>query len=278
VLSSKWCAVDRAGGRKPDRVQLADRDVLIGAAARSRRRSRGVPIAQLGKFSRPRQNRPGPGRHLDISRTRPDRQLWTWRAPGRPAGSAGQRVRVKVSVESTSDMQIPHAPWFAPSHGRQGRVLSRLCRDSRESASVLPCGACVIGRVRSWFWLRAALLGFIAVLTANGGARAEGGRDGTEPSTLLVKARCDVFDKARQECLLWGPSLLELITRPELYDGRRVHLVGWVNFAFEGNALYLSRGDWENGLTRSAVWIAPRRGSRATGTSAGRAKSKVRGR
>jgi hypothetical protein len=62
---------------------------------------------------------------------------------------------------------------------------------------------------------------------------------------------------------LWGPSLLELITRPEVYDGRRVRVIGFVNFEFEGNALYLAKTDWEHGLTRSAVWIDPPPGFRS---------------
>ena len=44
-------------------------------------------------------------------------------------------------------------------------------------------------------------------------------------------------------CVLWGPSLIELIARPELYDGKRVRVIGFVNLQFEGNGLYVSRGD-----------------------------------
>jgi len=103
----------------------------------------------------------------------------------------------------------------------------------------------------------AGLFIWVALLVANGTVRAEDRQATTDPAALLLKTRCDLFDQARQQCLLWGPSLLELITRPEVYDGRRVRVVGFVNFEFEGNALYLSRTDWENGLTRSAVWVDP---------------------
>ncbi|SRR6266542_4680819 len=105
-----------------------------------------------------------------------------------------------------------------------------------------------------------SLLALATVLAATGTVTAEDSQGRTDPSALLLKTRCDLFDQTRQECLLWGPSLLELITRPEVYDGRRVRVIGFVNFEFEGNALYLSRSDWENGLTRSAVWIDPPRG------------------
>jgi len=60
-----------------------------------------------------------------------------------------------------------------------------------------------------------------------------------------------------RRCVLWGPSLVKLITRPEIYDGRRVRVVGWLNFEIEDSALYLSQTDSENGLTRSTVWIDP---------------------
>jgi len=56
---------------------------------------------------------------------------------------------------------------------------------------------------------------------------------------------------------MWGPSLVELLSRPEIYHGRRVRVIGFVNFAFEGNALYLSRADWENGVRRNGLWIDP---------------------
>jgi len=79
---------------------------------------------------------------------------------------------------------------------------------------------------------------------------------GAQSPALLLETRCEVWDAARR-CVLWGPSLVELITRPEIYDGRRVRVVGWMNLAIEDSALYLSQTDWENGLTRSAVWIDP---------------------
>jgi len=103
----------------------------------------------------------------------------------------------------------------------------------------------------------AGLFVWMALLAASGTVRAEDRQATADAAALLLKTRCDAFDQARQQCVLWGPSLLELITRPEVYDGRRVRVVGFVNFEFEGNALYLSKTDWENGLTRSAVWIAP---------------------
>ena|SRR5439155_6753325 len=82
-------------------------------------------------------------------------------------------------------------------------------------------------------------------------ARASAGDDQLPP-----KARCAELNVERQ-CALWFPSLIELLARPELYDGRRVRVIGFVNFAFEGNALYLSRADWEHAVTRNGLWIDP---------------------
>jgi hypothetical protein len=58
-------------------------------------------------------------------------------------------------------------------------------------------------------------------------------------------------------CVLWGPSLIELIARPELYDGKRVRVIGFVNFEFEGNALYVSREDWLQAIYRNGIWVEP---------------------
>ncbi len=68
--------------------------------------------------------------------------------------------------------------------------------------------------------------------------------------------RCEEVDAANR-CTLWGVSLVELIARPELYDGRRVRVIGFVNFEFEGNGLYLSREDWVNGVYQNGVWVDP---------------------
>ncbi len=72
-----------------------------------------------------------------------------------------------------------------------------------------------------------------------------------------VQARCEMVEREGGPCILLGPSLIELIARPELYDGKRVRVIGFVNFEFEGNAIYLSREDWEQGINRNGVWVDP---------------------
>jgi len=91
------------------------------------------------------------------------------------------------------------------------------------------------------------VLGSMALVPAM--AKADSGP--VPPST-----RCAELDVERR-CSLWFVSVVDLIARPELYDGRRVRVIGFVNFEFEGNALYLSRADWEYGVKRNGLWVDP---------------------
>ena len=93
------------------------------------------------------------------------------------------------------------------------------------------------------------------------GCELAAGDQGREPhtsvaqsDTLLLSLRCGTRD-ANGRCLLWNPSLVELLTRPELYHGKRVRVIGFVNLEFEGTALYLSREDWEQSIFRNGVWL-----------------------
>ena len=77
-----------------------------------------------------------------------------------------------------------------------------------------------------------------------------------QSGTTLLE-RCEEAEREGGPCTLWGPSLIELIARPELYDGKRVRVIGFVNFEFEGNALYVSQEDWLQGITPNGVWLDP---------------------
>src|SRR5437870_2929981 len=50
-------------------------------------------------------------------------------------------------------------------------------------------------------------------------------------------------------------SMVQLIATPEKFDGRFVHVFGFLNLEFEGDALYLHREDFVHGLDRNAVWV-----------------------
>jgi hypothetical protein len=58
-------------------------------------------------------------------------------------------------------------------------------------------------------------------------------------------------------CTMYGPSLITLIARPEDFDSKRVRVIGYVHFEFEGNGLYVSEDDYEHAITRNGVWIDP---------------------
>ena len=52
-----------------------------------------------------------------------------------------------------------------------------------------------------------------------------------------------------------GVSLLQLIANPSEYHGKLVRVIGFCRLEFEGDALYLHREDFEQGITKNAVWL-----------------------
>jgi hypothetical protein len=50
-------------------------------------------------------------------------------------------------------------------------------------------------------------------------------------------------------------SLVQLIARPETFDGRRVRVIGFVNFEFEGNGIYISAEDYRQSIYRNGLWL-----------------------
>lgn len=81
---------------------------------------------------------------------------------------------------------------------------------------------------------------------------------GGQPSSALSldSLRCDAVSEARG-CVLYGVSLYELIANPALFHGKRVRVIGFAHFEFEGNALYAHREDWERGILSNGIWMNP---------------------
>jgi hypothetical protein len=50
-------------------------------------------------------------------------------------------------------------------------------------------------------------------------------------------------------------SLIQLIARPGDFNGEYVRVAGFYRHEFEGNALYLHREDYEQGLTKNGLWM-----------------------
>ena len=50
-------------------------------------------------------------------------------------------------------------------------------------------------------------------------------------------------------------SIVQLIANPERYDGKHIQLIGFLRIEFEGTAVYFHREDYEQGITRNALWV-----------------------
>jgi hypothetical protein len=51
-------------------------------------------------------------------------------------------------------------------------------------------------------------------------------------------------------------SVIDLIANPELFDGQKVLIVGYVHVAYESRAVYLHKDDFLYDITRNALWLA----------------------
>ncbi|MFY7867182.1 hypothetical protein, partial [Roseateles sp.] len=50
-------------------------------------------------------------------------------------------------------------------------------------------------------------------------------------------------------------SLISLIATPKEFDGKRVRVMGFARLEFEGNAIYLHRDDYLQGITKNGLWL-----------------------
>jgi hypothetical protein len=50
-------------------------------------------------------------------------------------------------------------------------------------------------------------------------------------------------------------SMIDLIANPELFDGKKVMVQGYVHFEFEGDAIYFHKDDFLHGISRNALWL-----------------------
>jgi hypothetical protein len=74
-------------------------------------------------------------------------------------------------------------------------------------------------------------------------------------SLSLDSLRCAAEGPAKS-CAIYAVSLYELIAKPVEYHGKRVRVLGFAHFEFEGNGLYAHRDDYEQGLTKNGIWLA----------------------
>ena len=50
-------------------------------------------------------------------------------------------------------------------------------------------------------------------------------------------------------------TMIQLIATAEKYDGKLIRVIGFLSIEFEGNALYLHQEDYEQNISRDAVWV-----------------------
>ncbi len=50
-------------------------------------------------------------------------------------------------------------------------------------------------------------------------------------------------------------SLIRLIANPNDFDGKPVRLIAFLRLEFEGDALFVSRADYENRISKNGIWI-----------------------
>jgi hypothetical protein len=55
-------------------------------------------------------------------------------------------------------------------------------------------------------------------------------------------------------CILWEPTVGQLISRPEVYDGKRVRTIGFLHLEFEGNGLFASAEEAEH-VYLGGIWV-----------------------
>ena len=56
-------------------------------------------------------------------------------------------------------------------------------------------------------------------------------------------------------------SIVQLLATPEKFNGKLVRVFGFLRLEFEGDALYFHKEDYEQGLTRNALFVYMPEGS-----------------
>ena len=72
--------------------------------------------------------------------------------------------------------------------------------------------------------------------------------------TTLEKFNDENRHKNPQEIL--DVSIIQLIASPEKYDGKIVHIIGFIKIEFEGNAIYLHEEDYKKHIYKNSIWLS----------------------
>ena len=91
----------------------------------------------------------------------------------------------------------------------------------------------------------------LGVLIASGANPQE---PAAQPGSVDTYRRCGLQVRMYDGyCFL---SMIDLIANPELFDGKKVMVQGYVHFEFEGNAIYLHKEDFLYGISRNSLWLS----------------------
>ena len=91
----------------------------------------------------------------------------------------------------------------------------------------------------------------LGVVTADGASPQE---PAAKPVSVEKYRRCDLQVRMfNGYCFL---SMIDLIANPELFDGKKVMVKGYVHFQFEGDAIYLHKEDFLYGISHNALWLS----------------------
>jgi hypothetical protein len=63
---------------------------------------------------------------------------------------------------------------------------------------------------------------------------------------------------------VYDASIIQLLARPEVYNGKQVRLKGYIHLAFEGNGIYLHREDQQRSLYSNGLWVEFKPGAKIT--------------
>jgi len=88
------------------------------------------------------------------------------------------------------------------------------------------------------------LLTIPLLLPAAGVAQASG-------DSLLLQCG---FSAPSTSCI-YKVSIIQLLARPEVFDGKRVQVEGYIHLEFEGQGIYLHQEDEQRSLYRNGLWV-----------------------
>jgi len=58
-----------------------------------------------------------------------------------------------------------------------------------------------------------------------------------------------------EPCPRYETTIIQLLARPEIFDGKRVIVRGYVHREFESSGIYISQEDYRDRLYHNALWV-----------------------